>query len=549
MRSLQLNNVEWLDHNGNRNYPLEDLATKTDVTGKRMEFDLLADLNIWFPNTYGKCAFITGMTITPGLLTLTIGVLSDRPYQTAVTPSFVPLAVVSVAKPIQPGLNYPMRAFKPGVGGWVSFNLAADDAEPANYQFTDPKATTILPRLARAYPIDGVTSVGKFGYSTELTGIINLVSSTPDRLIVEKRVENIDGIDRTAVVFRLNDVESGNEIYSQFTGPCGGVAESNSCPSPGIFSINGVTPDCSGVLTIHLKETVETGVGQPDLVVSYANTSSTGTEPVGTGTGHTVNLDYIRGIGSVCPPKPDLPLVDTDSSCDNTCVTCTPTGDPPADLTDILFTWHSGIRYEPGNERGDREFLKVSTPAEFDITRYKALKFFYEADDFLMLFPSTGALSFTQSPTASSYTPGSAVTVNIPYSWAIPFTPNRGYVYNKEIIDDHQYHRASVAKSVVNPHGTKTFAVGDTGNHGTTYASPYCIPNTNTFTVSSGGSINITSFDNGSGFLDATKTKFRVQAAHLVCGSGYGYVRIEGVRKDPVSTPNTDASVICDPTP
>ncbi len=549
MRSLQLNNLEWLDLNGNRNYPLEDLATKTDVTGVRMAFDLIADLHIWFPRTHGKTAFITGVTVTPGLLTVAIGAVSDRPYQAVVTPTFVPLAVVTVARPIQPGMNYPMRAFQPGVGGWIAFNLAANDADNMNHRFTDPKATAILPRLARAYPIDGVTSVGKYGYSTELTGVIRLNSSTPDQLVIEKRIESIDGVNREAIVFRLNEAESGRDIYSKFLGPCGGVPESDACRSPIIRSINGVTPDCDGVITIHLKETVEAGVGQPDLVLSYANTTETGTEPPAGTDGHTVNLDYIRGLSTTCLESHEETASDTDSSCDNPCTTCTPTGTPPEEATDILYTWHTGIRYEPGNERGDDTFLVTDKPVQFDITKYKALKFFYEVDDFLMLFPSTGLLSFTQSPSSSSYTPGDSVSIGIPYSWAIAFEPTKGYVYNKEIVDERQYHYPSAPKTVTNPHGSKTFAVGSVGNHGQTYASPYCIPSTNTFTVASGGTINITSFDNGSGFLDATKTKFRLQAAHLVCGTGSGYIRIEGVRKDPVSTPNTDDSVICDPTP
>jgi len=549
MRSLQLNNLEWLDLNGNRNYPLEDLATKTDVNGQTMAFDLLADLNIWFPNTYGKSAFITGLTVTPGLITLSIGVVSDRPFQAVVTPTFVPLAVVTVQRPIQPGMNYAMRGFKPGVGGWVAFNLAANDAPLMNHRFMEPKATAILPRLARAYPIDGVTSIGKYGFSTKLTGVIKLASSTPDRLVVEKRVESIDGTDRTAVVFRLNEVESGSDIYQQFTGPCGGIPESDACRNPAIFSINGVTPDCDGLITIHLKETVEAGVGQPDLVLSYANTNDDGSEPAPGTSANTVNLDYMRGLDSVCPKAPDQPITGTDSSCDNPCETCSPTTNPPAPLTDVLYTWHTGIRYEPGNERGDETFLITDKPVQFNISKYKALKFYFEIDDFLMLFPSTGLLSFTQTPNAATFVAGDSVSVSIPYNWAVAFTPNRGYVYNQEIVDDHQYHLPSAAKTVTNPHGSKTFAVGDSGNHGTGYASPFCIPNTNTFTTTSGGTIDITSFDNGSGFLDSTKTIFRLQAAHLVCGTGYGYIRIEGVRKDTVSTPNTDDSVICDPTP
>ena len=52
-------NQGWYDQNGDRPYPVDDLATRWDDNGVRWPHNLLVDASLRFPLDYGKYVFVT----------------------------------------------------------------------------------------------------------------------------------------------------------------------------------------------------------------------------------------------------------------------------------------------------------------------------------------------------------------------------------------------------------------------------------------------------------------------------------------------------------
>ena len=116
-------NQGWYDANANRAYPLDDGALLTTDDGEIMPSGILTDLQIRFPSTAAKAAFIGSVTVTANLVTITIlgSQQQANPVDTPVfDEAYVPLAALTVVRPIA-GRHYALEAQYPGVGGWVVF--------------------------------------------------------------------------------------------------------------------------------------------------------------------------------------------------------------------------------------------------------------------------------------------------------------------------------------------------------------------------------------------------------------------------------------------
>lgn len=261
---MPIRNAHWYAQNETRAYPVDDGSTCDDDAGHRLPSDLLADLNLRWPSTLGRYAFVTGVSNTPALVTLTIQA-ADAPDAAG---GFTPLAVVSARKPIQPGRMTALLPQAAGVGGWVVFGSGVDN-KPYRGRFSSPTQSRLTPRAARAYRPLPVRSVQARGAAARLTGVVTLKATEPLAVAKEERV--IDGVTRDCIVVRLVDTEgvdgfpvpaaaadvSGYKaasVFQQFAGPCAGRPESGTCgcPTP-IEYVNAVAPDCTGTITIEFR--------------------------------------------------------------------------------------------------------------------------------------------------------------------------------------------------------------------------------------------------------------------------------------------------------
>jgi hypothetical protein len=255
-------NQGWYNRNEGRNYPLDDAATAVADLGGRLPGNVLADFNLRWPADFGRYAFVSALSVTPTLVTLTIQAAEAADS----VAGFQPLAVVSVRRPVTAHRAYALRAQAAGVGGWVVFGSGVDDRVPYQARFSGPAQSRLAPRAARAYRPPPVTSVGVLNAEAPLSGVVLLRAQSP--LTITKEQREIEGVNRDCVVFRLVDGAGADgfplppearrisgfkeeNVFRQFSGPCAGRPESETCgePTP-IEFVNAVGPDCDGVLTV-----------------------------------------------------------------------------------------------------------------------------------------------------------------------------------------------------------------------------------------------------------------------------------------------------------
>lgn len=247
----------WLNRNETRKYPLHDMATKQAADGHVLPDGVLADMQLLVPQSVGGYVFVSSLSITPGLVSLTILATDvDPTSEVSASPAiFVPLAAISVARPIDMYRNYAFDSLYPGVNGWVAFGSDIDEISEAYYRFEEPIDGLLSPKAARMYRDYPVQSVGRSNRATTLTGLISLVGSAS--VEIEKAVRTINGRRREVVTMGLVLGDDPKGVLHTFAGECGGRPDDRTCPKGRpLRTINGVAPDCDGNIDI-----IVSGVG------------------------------------------------------------------------------------------------------------------------------------------------------------------------------------------------------------------------------------------------------------------------------------------------
>lgn len=247
----------WLNRNETRKYPLHVDATKESSDGTVLPDGVLADMQLLVPQSAGNHVFVSSLSITPGLVSLTILACEEDPAgsSSATVGDFVPLAAISVPRPIEIYRNYAFDSLYPGVNGWVAFGSDVDEISEAYYRFEEPIDGLLNPKAARVYRDYPVQSIGKSNRTVELTGLVELIGSAS--VEIEKAVRTIDGRRREVVTLGLALGDDPKTVLHTFAGDCGGRPDDRTCPSGRpLRTINGVTPDCNGNIDI-----IVSGVG------------------------------------------------------------------------------------------------------------------------------------------------------------------------------------------------------------------------------------------------------------------------------------------------
>lgn len=237
---MSVRNANFYNANSTRAYPIDDGATATADDGTPLPSHILVDCHLQFPVVAGRYAFVSGVTVTDRLVTVTI-LAADDPENAA---TFVPLGAVTLPKPIVPHVHYPIDPMYPGVGGFLVF-----ENTDARYigRFSSPAQTRLLPRCASAYSALPITSLRKQGQATGLTGLVRLVAGDDLEIVKESRV--VDDWPRDVIVIRLAAAPNRN-VFQDYVGPCGVRPESRNCLKEGIEAINDAVPDCDGNIEI-----------------------------------------------------------------------------------------------------------------------------------------------------------------------------------------------------------------------------------------------------------------------------------------------------------
>lgn len=274
-----LRNYNWYAKNETRSYPLDDAATLLDDSGKLLPHNLLVDMFLRFPGTYGKRAFLSSLTVSPSLVTLT--------FQGNAA-GFQPLAVISLPRPITPYQQIPVTPYASGISGWLVLGGGVEELlQTVSYRFSTPAQGLLLARAAWHYRLQPSRGISKEGTSEVLRGLIRFSGGSD--LFTSRQSVEIGGTTYQAVGISLRDDAEGSErnLLQEYAGECGRRPESRSCREPQpIEFINDVGPDCCGDLYIEFR-----GCAEPYQITN--------------GNGVVVSCDF--GLAGACITPSRLP--------------------------------------------------------------------------------------------------------------------------------------------------------------------------------------------------------------------------------------------------
>jgi len=274
--------VEWLNANEQRNYPLHDLTDRAASDGRVLPNDILVDAHIWLPKSAGSKVFVSSVSVSPALITLTFAAAPFDPFCSSSVPvvSFVPLAVLRVSRPHLSFRNYQLEAIYPGVGGWVALGACDDLAGSYSMTFDGPDNTVLLDRTAHAFNDIPVMSVGKLGVLPKLTGTVRL-QGVAGQIKTFATTKMIDGVLRRVAAIGLDKTNPLTDNLATFAGDCGHRPQASNCKLTPITEINGIKPDCDGNINIKFLGDIVVGAMQPGGVI----------------------LDHPIGLSQVCATK------------------------------------------------------------------------------------------------------------------------------------------------------------------------------------------------------------------------------------------------------
>lgn len=243
---MTIRNNDWYNLNAQRPWPLDDTATLVDDAGQRLPHELLADLQLRWPETYGERAWLSALTVSPYLVTAVF---------LAASGSYQPLATLRATRPLTAGRHYDLEPLAAGVGGWIVLGAGCERITTTQtYRFTAPSQSLLQLRSAHYYRALPVHSLGKLHAAQALVDLVRLQGGNDVEVVRETR--EIHGVLRDVAVIRLaDDLTAGftRNLLEEYSGPCGRRPESRNCGTPEpIEYVNNVAPDCCGLLTLEI---------------------------------------------------------------------------------------------------------------------------------------------------------------------------------------------------------------------------------------------------------------------------------------------------------
>lgn len=346
-------NLAWAASNETRFFPFDDGATLVDNARKRPPAQLVADLKVLSPDTYGRYLYVGAISVTP--MVVTVIVMASTARDTIGQP----IASISQRLPITKHYPYALSPQAAGVGGWISFG----DLDDLEYQgrFTLPSQSLLSPLAARGYkcpPIDSVRSVG----GNPLRGLVKLSGGNDVTITRECREVPDHAVDghhesycgdeelgtqvRDVLVFRLrNKVGDERNVFEIYAGPCSKRPATRTCGDPQPVEFVGATaPDCAGNITVNLLGCLDV------LAVRELVTVDEDGDPVLTEDATGVILACGLGLEDACISDSRLP----DSE-----------GKLPSEYDDLCESVSSLSESEDGDEGGEGGEGEAP-PFEFD---------------------------------------------------------------------------------------------------------------------------------------------------------------------------------------
>lgn len=313
---MAVRNQHWYNRNEANHYPLDDSASGVTDDGLILPTNIICDLHLRFPDSLGQTVFINAVAVTDHLVTVTLMAASEFVQGTScptassasVTIGTVPIATVTLRKPLDRYRHYALDPQSEGVGGWIVFGAGVNDTR-FNGRFSTPQQSALGPKSAKRYKEFPIRSLGKLHSSIALEGVVRLIAGNDIEITTDVpaqapllALQQLYGVPLSAVYIRLKD-QADIDVFDLYAGPCKGRPESGTCEGlQPIEFINSVGPDCDGNLTIEFE-----GCSVPGKILVG--------EPCG------AILDCDLGLSDVCSEADRLPddegnlPQDVDSDC------------------------------------------------------------------------------------------------------------------------------------------------------------------------------------------------------------------------------------------
>lgn len=248
---MALFNNNWFNLNSTRRYPLEDSATGESDAGVDFPNDIIVDIRLRFPDSLCRYCSLSGVNISKSIVTVTIVGHSNLPEAGSSSSyrsqEFYPVAVISLPKPVIPGIPYRLSNFSDGVSGWIVFGEGVENTLSA--RFSESSQALISVKAAASYREHPVKSINILNSNVSLTGDVLLKSSGDLSVTIENRTIRGVGV-RKCVVFSLNSEGSLENLYQKYLGKCEIRPESESCNKVSVEYINNIAPDCDGNINL-----------------------------------------------------------------------------------------------------------------------------------------------------------------------------------------------------------------------------------------------------------------------------------------------------------
>ena len=301
---MAVRNNHWYNINSQRNYPLDDTASCESDAGTRLPNGIIVDLRLRWASTYGTYAFVSSVAATDHIVTVMIEVSSTVDNSSA---DAMLIAGISVPREeLTYGRTYVLNTFADNVAGFISLGNSTKNFSGL---FSTPAQSLITARAGRYDRVPPVSSLGINNAITTLNGVVNFEAIPPLKIerksdLVIRTESDQDKVFDEAIVFSLiNESDTQGEefpipgldagienVFKDFAGQCGQRVISRTCGSPQpIETINGVVPDCDGVIKLKFKGCALVGKNDDDCGVV---------------------IDCATGLSNTCDPHP-LPALDT----------------------------------------------------------------------------------------------------------------------------------------------------------------------------------------------------------------------------------------------
>jgi hypothetical protein len=330
------------------------------------------------------------------------------------------------------------------------------------------------------------------------------LSATPNLFKIFNATRVIDGVSRNCLVFSLVDTgDDSGDTFRKLINPGDRRPAADNCEGTQIYTVNGVSPSCDGVISLNILESPS---GDPK------------TRFQGVARGDRLIVNYGRQIDDICGDAVVGFEVDREDGCDSPC----DPWNPETPLDQVLASWSTSVLSEPGFDYASG-FLKVGPVIEIPVGLIPNLT----------LSGSVAGGVLVMVPTNTSIIPHSSGAFTIPNTviW-IPDTS--GSVLWGPRSDETIRNLASVAKTFSGGL-SGSIPAGTSGNHGTQRASAFLSAGGGGSTWSLGATRAISSLSNfimTTGQPEPRGSLLRFRLCFIPSGRGYANVEFKGIASD-----------------